>query len=125
MLTKATQHLRSLIFFYEKFYVKVLFFSSPWLDDSPQYFLPEFGSASSDQRSDSLEKFYDSDLKYANGYYSYAKTTSKDTTIHLEKEVTNAYYPWKVNLNKQMVDSFLVDLQKNLKADSVYKSAFG
>lgn len=75
--------------------------------------------------ADSIYVYENSGLPSSNGYKAYLRATSTDSTIHTEKEVTNTYYPWKVNLNKGMVDSFLVDLEKNLKVEKNYKSASG
>ena len=81
--------------------------------------------ALSNQLADSISKFGNSDVKYAGKYAVYENVTSQDATIQVDKEYTNTYYPWKVNLNKQMVDAFLSHLEKNLKVDSVYKSSAG
>lgn len=82
---------------------------------------PELSSVSEDSISN-LEK---SDIKYIHAYASYLRATTKDTGIDVEKKLQNEYYPWKVNLNKQKVDSFLVHLEKTLKPEKIYKSGFG
>lgn len=81
--------------------------------------------ALSNQLADSISKLDNSDIKYAGKYAVYENVTTKDATIQVDKALGNTYYPWKVNLNKQMVDSFLTHLEKNLKVDSVYKSSAG
>ena len=82
--------------------------------------------ALSNQLNDSIYVWERSKLKYADKYHSYLIATSKDVTIQTVKELQYTYYPWKAELNKQQVDSFLVYLEKNLAIEKkVYKSAFG
>lgn len=75
--------------------------------------------------SDSIYNLEKSELKYINAYAAYLRTTTKDAAIHVEKVKEHEYYPWKVNLNKQKVDSFLVHLENTLTPEKIYKSGFG
>lgn len=81
--------------------------------------------ALSSKLNDSIYVWEKSELKYAKEYNTYLTATTKDVSIHTEKTLQNTYYPWKANLNKLQADSFLTYLEKNLKPEKDYKSAFG
>lgn len=79
----------------------------------------------SPQLSDSVRVSEKSKLKYAGYYSAYLIATSKDTSIHADKDLQNEDYPWKVNLDKEKVNSFLDYLSHRLWAKKIYKSSFG
>lgn len=81
--------------------------------------------ALSNQLSDSIYVWEQSKLKYAREYDSYLRASSKDLSIHTEKSLQYENYPWKVNLNKEKVDSFLDYTERNLRVEKNYKSSFG
>ncbi len=75
--------------------------------------------------SDSIYRINKSEIKYSNGYASYLRLTTKDPGIHVGKELQYDYYPWKEQIGKLKADSFLAHLEKTLKPQKNYKSAFG